>query len=655
MMELTKNNNNYNNKNNKQLVKNDNNILISEKIEYNDFNIYLCKSVKYYIFYIKEKNTNNLLVENTFLAPIPIYQLKENTYFISVLIDRLNNAINISYELIKTNRIIESLINSMIDDNIANVKNTEGNINNINDIKVLEQINQEVTRLNEYVKADINLKDSSIEAKIRTKKSVKNTELLNLLLNYYDVYRDYDTNLVYYKTKNGFEVLSIKELSNIFNQLIGSNKISFDQMEKILTYITEPIEIDYNCISFKNGLLYTDTNTFKTDKTKLNKIPKLSTDLNYIPNAEAEFKTTELYNNIELILNNPKLPNNSLMYYKSLGNSLMGINEIQKLIVLVGKPATGKSTLLNIVKRIFNYSEVKLHQIAKHERFSLIPCLKKDVNIDDDLQGAIIKDIGYLNSFISGNGGYVEFKNNNLGSYLNKFNTPKFWGASNRLPPVIGDGFNRRLLLILTNDDNVYENNELYQLNLVEGSRDKELSLLISYAYQTYFKTRGEPLLTQEQKYKMLDLWDWKSYPQKQGVKMLFKTTDDILQELYNHPQVLNDTINVNQYEIRFQIYGDINNVNKDLSVSIVNNNKVIRTIRTYTSLQDVNKAFKKFDKWALDSNLIFEEQANFSIKSINNAMDTMGFITNRRYYNTPGGQKAEKVYLDCILKKEWK
>ena len=122
----------------------------------------------------------------------------------------------------------------------------------------------------------------------------------------------------------------------------------------------------------------------------------------------------------------------------------------------------------------------------------MLPAIRKDINIDDDLTGLVIKDIGFLNSFVSGAGGNVERKGENISANLTMETTPKIWGASNRLPAIMGDGFKRRLCLILAeNPIDINEVRKSYQTELLSGERDEEVGLLISYSIQQYIKKQG--------------------------------------------------------------------------------------------------------------------------------------------------------------------
>ena len=79
------------------------------------------------------------------------------------------------------------------------------------------------------------------------------------------------------------------------------------------------------------------------------------------------------------------------------------------MFVIVGKSWSRKSTLLTIIKRIFNdnYCNKKIQEIVKNERFVLIPAVNKAILIDDDASDLQLNNIGNLNSFISGTGLYV--------------------------------------------------------------------------------------------------------------------------------------------------------------------------------------------------------------------------------------------------------
>ena len=102
----------------------------------------------------------------------------------------------------------------------------------------------------------------------------------------------------------------------------------------------------------------------------------------------------------------------------------------------------------------------------------MLPAIRKDINIDDDLTGLVIKDIGFLNSFVSGAGGNVERKGENISANLTMETTPKIWGASNRLPAIMGDGFKRRLCLILAeNPIDINEVRKSYHNRIIERGK----------------------------------------------------------------------------------------------------------------------------------------------------------------------------------------
>ena len=73
------------------------------------------------------------------------------------------------------------------------------------------------------------------------------------------------------------------------------------------------------------------------------------------------------------------------------------------------------------------------------------------------------------------------------------------WNAGNKLPTVKGDVFKRRIIIIKA--DNALKSHqvdETYKKNILDGKRDDEISLLISYAYQLYYQNRKSPLVDEK-------------------------------------------------------------------------------------------------------------------------------------------------------------
>ena len=368
----------------------------------------------------------------------------------------------------------------------------------------------------------------------------------------------------------------------------------------------------------------------------------MAVTFDYIENAESEFKASDLYAENHSILVSNRWEWNEELFYKCVGACGMAINEIEKLIVIVGEPNSRKSTLLTILKRIFNFSEVKLQTIAENPRFQLLPTIAKDINIDDDMQNFRIEKIGFLNTFVSGNGGEVEIKGENVGAKLTGETTPIIVGASNTLPSISGDGFERRLILILAeNEFKESESKKSYMKDILSGKRDDEIALMFSYSLQQYFKIRESEIVNESQKKLMNDEWEWKSYPAKKGAEIMFIdefTFTDKLDSLKETGKVLSYEY-LNKWQIKVE-----------LNIDASDSDDKVKIVDTYVSVKKVNQKFKQFYKYAYDKKKIFKEGKKASQRVIKSAMENNGFSqVTKTDSDEYGNRSSERVYEDCI------
>ena len=474
-------------------------------------------------------------------------------------------------------------------------------------------------------------------------------------------YIDYETGKKYkliYKELDGdtipagFEEVTVEDISIFLNGRFGENNIRINKCKEIMDYITNPIKSNYDLIIFENGTLNTKSGEFKENYFPVECLPKIKSDLKYFEDAETQFKETALFKEFHEILKS-RWAWNEPLYYLSVGVSAMAINEADKLFVIVGVPNARKTTLLTPLKRFFTYSELKIQTIAKNERFQLLPAIRKDINIDDDLTGLVIKDIGFLNSFVSGAGGNVERKGENISANLTMETTPKIWGASNRLPAIMGDGFKRRLCLILAeNPININEVRKSYQTELLSGERDEELGLLISYSIQQYIKNRDKPFLTEDQSEQMLTEWNWKSYPAKMGAEFMFLDSEDYGEYITENGREDNPLETVD------------NVIEDGWELIIETQDGSQYSTPNYLTVKEVNQEFKRFYKWGVKTGKIFQEQSRPSTNSIKKAMQNAGFNqTVKRetikWTDEDGDIRTKhttiNVYEDCLINPNWK
>ena len=460
---------------------------------------------------------------------------------------------------------------------------------------------------------------------------------------------DYETGKKYKLTDKGFEEIGVQDISIFLNDKFGENEVSIKKCEQVLSYITNPITSDYNLIVFNNGTLDTKTGDFKQGYYPIDRLPKIKTTLNYIENAESKFKETDLYREFHEILKSERWTENESVYYKAVGVSAMAINEADCFFVIVGVPNARKTTLLTPLKRFFTYSEVKIQTIAKNERFQVLPCLRKDINIDDDLSDTIIKNSGFFKTFISGAGGTIERKGENIPAELTQETTPKVWGASNKLPTIHGEGIERRTCLILAeNEFDINESKKSYQRELLDGTKDEQVELLISYSIQYYMELREQevPFLTQEQQEEMLEEWDWKSYPAKMGAGLVFMDTEQYLEYL-NQLEKEGKVQNI-KYDERESLISYETRAEQSLAWVEVSKD-------TWTPVYKVNMEFKKFYKNSLKKGKIFREQSKPSTKLINQAMSNAGFFQSKKNIINDNLDKEQvRIYEDCIISPIW-
>lgn len=508
------------------------------------------------------------------------------------------------------------------------------------------------------------------------------------------------------KTPYGFNEIKPKDISNFFNEHFGFNKISMKNCNKCIDYITRELTIDYDLVQFKNGLYNTKSGKFSENKFATNYIPKINLDnFNYVPDAKEKFMATDLYKENHEILKSDVWDWNEDIFYKSVGSCYHANNVADKLFIIVGLPDSRKSTLLTIIKRIFNnnYSTLKIQTIVENQRFTLAPCINKSVNIDDDASDLQLKNIGALNTFVSGTGISVELKNQNETVLLDEFNTPRIWCASNELFSVIGSGFDRRLCLILC--ENTFDKNSSskeYMLDIKNGLRDEELSLLISYSLQLYEKERTKSFLSSEQSDAMREEFEFKSYPERKFVKECFLYGDEIasyLQNEYVKPRVnvpknyVEKTwSDISEYYKKMIIFPSNVCINNDKDSKINNGNdsksdnyleigkksKVVAVdmdkwkitieftdntdekkfikgiIPTFITRNDAVILCRKYLRYQYDRGRIFKNQSTSSGKRTKTAMEGFGYIQENKNYKTNGNRTSTNVFENAVVNPYW-
>ena len=412
-----------------------------------------------------------------------------------------------------------------------------------------------------------------------------------------ELYKNLETNKYYERTDNGeFMEIDDRRIIEFCNDEFGVNNISSQGCQKVLKFVTRPVVKNYDLVEFKNGILNTKTREFTTDKALFDETPKIVLNLNW--NSKAE--PGEIGQIIDKILDHPGHPRDKEKWLRAVGHGFMGYNRIGKMVVVQGPSGTGKSTLTTILKRIFNYSEIPTSVINANERFTLLPMIDKDVNIDDDINNGILKSIGMLNTITTGNGLEVEIKGENRSIRAENHQIPRLFANGNTLPPVFGEGHERRLLLIhahnIIGETDEREINDYLQGDIIEGKYDdKGMEWLVYTAITTYLDKKDEVLTTKKEEAQMKEEYEFKSYPMLKGVEALF----------------VDDYVGIE-----------------------------------YIPVREVNRWVKAWHIWAYEQGKISKEHRKPSVKQISNAMNKAGFHKRTRRDDTI----VESVYEDIKL-----
>lgn len=421
-----------------------------------------------------------------------------------------------------------------------------------------------------------------------------------------ELYKNLNTLKFYEKLQDGgFKEINEDRIINFCNEHFGNHSISSKTCRAMLDYVTAPVEMDYNLIQFTNGILNTETREFTEDKNTHDKTPKLNLPFKWNPEATGN-KIQEIINQI---LDNPKYPDDKELWFRAVGHAFMGSNRIGKMVIVTGPSRTGKSTLTTILQRLFfdNYSTIPTHTINDNQRFTLHSMIGAAVNIDDDINAGVLKNIGHLNTVTTGNGLNVEVKGENRTIKATNPEIPRLFANGNSLPPVLGEGFRTRLLLLHAEniipadlrDDNL-------QNDILLGRYDQDMEWLIYTVITKYWEGMNKPLISAEMEERQEREYEFRSYPLKGAISAFFEDDFD---------------------------NGD------------------------YLRIGEVNNILKKWSRWAYQEGKIPRDHAKPGQKQISQAMDRAGFYKALKVvsYDDMGRGIQERVYADIKLSKKGK
>jgi hypothetical protein len=322
--------------------------------------------------------------------------------------------------------------------------------------------------------------------------------------------------------------ITTDDIIDLINNNIGVNAVSTDIANEVLKQITDEVQIKYEYIEFEDGTLNTETHKFEENVFYTNILPKHKVpckwDNTIDPTVEPE--GNKVWDAIKRITycTDKGFEDNTTVFLRGGGHLFMARNETQRAMLLIGAPKTGKSTLMAIFKYLLTYSEVRIPDIVKGERFTLEPCIGSCINIDDDMQNNKLSGIGRLNTFISGDGGQVERKHESARITLDTFTTPRLLGGANTVPIVLGEGFERRRLVIkCKNIIKECDRDNNFIGDIMQGKYHNEMAYVVHRMIWEYWQLNNKCIVSDAQDLAMAQEWEFKSYPVKSAIGMLFE------------------------------------------------------------------------------------------------------------------------------------
>ena len=249
-----------------------------------------------------------------------------------------------------------------------------------------------------------------------------------------------------YMYKDGSYVSCEDALGTIIVNLIPN--LSLNKKREVKDYIKdkceEKEEAPEQIICVKNGLINVKTLEFISHTPDI--VTRNKINLNYYEHTENS--------DIDTIMDNLAVHDHEVvkLLYEMIGYCLYRGMPFQKVFILVGNGANGKSTLLNMTTKLLgeeNVSHVDLKEIVTN-RFGKSELYGKLANIADDCSGNYLEDISAMKRITGESYTSIEFKNQN--SFSTKINTKTIL-SYNTIPRMndTTDGLSRRLVIIPLN------------------------------------------------------------------------------------------------------------------------------------------------------------------------------------------------------------
>lgn len=311
-----------------------------------------------------------------------------------------------------------------------------------------EDIKSVIKIINQFVIKEP-VSDKELEVILRDKAFLKESfyikgklqyeKLANYLIREHNVIKINDNLHIY---KNGYYTSNTDEIERIMLQyIVNSTRTPRLETIRYLELKAEEISLETpTLISVKNGVLNLETKQlleFSPEYKIKNKIL-----INYNSTAYSEIMDRTLN---KICCNDKQL---RMLIEEMIGYIIFRRNEIGKAFILTGSGANGKSTLLDVIKRLIgkeNISSVALNEL--NDRFKTFQLEGKLANIGDDISNGYIEDNSTFKKLVTGETVNVERKGKDPFDFENY---SKLIFSCNEMPRIndLSDGLKRRLIFI---------------------------------------------------------------------------------------------------------------------------------------------------------------------------------------------------------------
>lgn len=311
-----------------------------------------------------------------------------------------------------------------------------------------EDIKSVIKIINQFVIKEP-VSDKELEVILRDKAFLKESfyikgklqyeKLANYLIREHNVIKINDNLHIY---KNGYYTSNTDEIERIMLQyIVNSTRTPRLETIRYLELKAEEISLETpTLISVKNGVLNLETKQlleFSPEYKIKNKIL-----INYNSTAYSEIMDRTLN---KICCNDKQL---RMLIEEMIGYIIFRRNEIGKAFILTGSGANGKSTLLDVIKRLIgkeNISSVALNEL--NDRFKTFQLEGKLANIGDDISNGYIEDDSTFKKLVTGETVNVERKGKDPFDFENY---SKLIFSCNEMPRIndLSDGLKRRLIFI---------------------------------------------------------------------------------------------------------------------------------------------------------------------------------------------------------------